>query len=86
MSLSPLLDPFHIGLVAEVIFVRWLSEPAPLAPGFAGPTTFGGQAEKLSAGIMNVGSEENLAASAFASVALGTHRLKIGKKKQPANQ
>jgi len=40
----------------------------------------------LSAGIMNVGSEENFAASALASAWLETHRPKSGKKTEPANQ
>jgi hypothetical protein len=86
MSLSPLLDPLHIGLVAEVVFVPWFFKPAPLAIRFAGPATIGGHAEQLPAGVMNVGCEENFAASAFVAVALGTHRPKSGKKKQTANQ
>jgi hypothetical protein len=86
MSFTPLLDPFHIGLAAEVMFVLCFSEPAPLTPSLAGPATIGGRAEKLSVGIMNLRSEENLATSAFASAALGTHRLKSGKKNQGADQ
>ena len=75
MSLPPLLDPLHVGLVAEVIFVPRFSEPAPLALRFAGTATIRGQAEKLTAGIMDVGREEIFAATALAAVGLEIHRL-----------
>jgi hypothetical protein len=86
MSLSPLLDPFHIGLVPEVIFIPWFPEPLPLAPSFAGPAAIGGQTEKLASGIMNVRCEENFAAAALASVSLGTHRAQNEKKTKATDQ
>ncbi|MPN52211.1 hypothetical protein SDC9_199867 [bioreactor metagenome] len=86
MSLAPLLDPLHMGLVAEVMFVLWFSKPAPLTPSLAGPATIGGRAEKLPVGIMRLRREENLATSAFASATLGTHRPKSGKKKHGLDQ
>ena len=86
MSLAPLLDPFHMGLVAEVMLVLWFSKPAPLTRSLAGPATIGVRAEKLPVGIMNLRSEENLATSAFASATLGTHRSKSGKKKHDLDQ
>ena len=86
MGFAPLLDPLHVLSVAEVISVGWFSQPAPLTGGFAGAATSGSQTEKLTVGIMNVGSEKYFAAAALASVELGTHRPPSGKKIRPANQ
>jgi hypothetical protein len=86
MGFAPLLDPFHVLGVAEVISVAWLAQPAPLTGGFAGLATSRSQTEKLTTGIMNVSSKTCLAAAAFASIVLGTHRLPSGKKTGPPNQ
>ena len=86
MGFTPLLDPFHVLGVAEVISVAWFAQPAPLTGGFAGLATSRSQTEKLTTGIMNVRSKTCLAAAAFASVMLGTHRLPSRKKTGPSNQ
>ncbi len=86
MVFTPLLDPLHVLGVAEVISVAWLSQPAPLTLGFAGPATFRSQTENLTAGVMNVWSKTSFAAAALALVVLGPHRLPSGKKTRPSYQ
>jgi hypothetical protein len=86
MGFAPLPDPFHVLGVAEVISIAWFSQPAPLTGGLAGPATIRSQAEKLTAGIMNVRSEKCFAAAALASVRFATHRARNGKKTKPSNQ
>ena len=86
MDFAPLLDPLHIGGVAEVVSIAGFPQPTPLTGGFAGPATFRSQTEKLTAGVMNVWSKTSFAAAALALVVLGTHRLPSGKKTRPSNQ
>jgi hypothetical protein len=76
MGFTPLLHPLRVLSITEVISVSWFSQPAPLAGGFAGAPTSRRQTKQLAAGIMNVGSEEDFAATALAPRELGTHRSK----------
>jgi hypothetical protein len=86
MRFAPLLDPLHVLGVVEVISTAWFSQPAPLTGGFACLATIRSRTEKLTTGIMNIGSEKHFAAAALASVVLGTHRLPSGKKTGPSDQ
>lgn len=86
MGFAPLLDTFHVLVVAEVFSVGWLTEPPPLTGRFTGATTIRCATENLPSGIMPVRNEERFAAAALASGVLGTHREPSGKKTKPLTE
>src|SRR5271166_1543817 len=86
MGFAPLPHPLDVFGVAKVISVGGFSQPASLALGFARPAAISRQTKILAAGVMNVRSEEALAAAALASNVLGTHLPTSGKKTNPSKQ
>ena len=82
ISFAPLLDPLDVLVVAEVISIGWLLEPAPLTGGLAGTTAIRRRTIKLAIGIVAVRREEDVTAAALSLVVLGAHRAPSRKKIQ----
>ena len=82
ISFAPLLDPLDVLVVAEVISIGWLLEPAPLTGGLAGAAAIRRRTIKLAIGIVAVRCEEDVTAAALSLVVLGAHRAPSRKKIQ----
>ena len=86
MGLAPLLDALDIFLAAKVIPVGRFSQPAALTGGFAGATAVRSGTIGLMIGVAVFGSEELLAATAFATICLWTHDSDYGAGRKNLNR